>query len=170
MDAGEFKRLFLPLHATLYRTAFHLTGNVMDAEDMVQEAYLKLWERRNGLEHVENLEAYCKSLTRNLCIDMLRRQKVEEEEKPPEELPLSDEGNAAKTLERQDEANQVAILINHLPEGQRTVMTLHDIEGCTYEEIEESTGFTAVNIRVMLSRARKRVREQFERIMNYGQG
>ena len=56
MDAEEFKRRFLPLHIRLYRTAFRLMGNTMDAEDMVQEAYLKLWERRDALEHVANLE------------------------------------------------------------------------------------------------------------------
>ncbi|MBQ8520704.1 MAG: sigma-70 family RNA polymerase sigma factor, partial [Bacteroides sp.] len=88
---------------------------------------------------------------------------------PPEELPLTDGGNAATALERQDEAEQLTRLIGRLPEGQRTVMTLHDVEGCSYEEIEKATGFTAVNIRVMLSRARKKVRDQFQIIMNYGQ-
>ena len=170
MDAEEFKRRFLPLHIRLYRTAFRLMGNAMDAEDMVQEAYLKLWERRDALEHVANLETYSTSLIRNLCIDVFRRKRPEEDRPPPEEFPLTDNEDAATALERQDEAEQLTSLINRLPEGQRTVMTLHDVEGCSYEEIEEATGFTAVNIRVMLSRARKKIREQFERIRNYGQG
>lgn len=170
MDTREFKQRFLPLHTRLYRAAFRLMGNAMDAEDMVQEAYLKLWERRNGLGHVANMEAYCTSLIRHLCLDTLRRTHPEEEgSPPPEELPLTDGGNAATALERQDEAEQLTLLIGRLPEGQRTVMTLHDVEGCSYEEIEKATGFTAVNIRVMLSRARKKVREQFQIIMNYGQ-
>lgn len=170
MDAEEFKLRFLPLHTQLYRTAFRLMGNAMDAEDMVQEAYLKLWERRNDLGHVANMEAYCTSLIRHICIDAFRRKRPEEDSPPPEEFPLTDNEDAATALERQDEAEQLTSLINRLPEGQRTVMTLHDVEGCSYEEIEEATGFTAVNIRVMLSRARKKIREQFERIRNYGQG
>lgn len=170
MDAEEFKQRFLPLHTQLYRTAFRLMGNAMDAEDMVQEAYLKLWERRNDLGHVANMEAYCTSLIRHICIDAFRRKRPEEDSPPPEEFPLTDNEDAATALERQDEAEQLTSLINRLPEGQRTVMTLHDVEGCSYEEIEEATGFTAVNIRVMLSRARKKIREQFERIRNYGQG
>ncbi len=170
MDAEEFKRRFLPLHTQLYRTAFRLMGNTMDAEDMVQEAYLKLWERCNDLGHVANMEAYCTSLIRHICIDAFRRKRPEEDSPPPEEFPLTDNENAATALERQDEAEQLTSLINRLPEGQRTVMTLHDVEGCSYEEIEEATGFTAVNIRVMLSRARKKIREQIERIRNYGQG
>lgn len=170
MDAEEFKLRFLPLHTQLYRTAFRLMGNAMDAEDMVQEAYLKLWERRDDLGHVANMEAYCTSLIRHICIDAFRRKRPEEDSPPPEEFPLTDNEDAATALERQDEAKQLTSLINRLPEGQRTVMTLHDVEGCSYEEIEEATGFTAVNIRVMLSRARKKIREQFERIRNYGQG
>lgn len=170
MDAEEFKRRFLPLHIRLYRTAFRLMGNAMDAEDMVQEAYLKLWERRDDLGHVANMEAYCTSLIRHICIDAFRRKRPEEDSPPPEEFPLTDNEDAATALERQDEAEQLTSLINRLPEGQRTVMTLHDVEGCSYEEIEEATGFTAVNIRVMLSRARKKIREQIERIRNYGQG
>ena len=170
MDAEEFKLRFLPLHTQLYRTAFRLMGNAMDAEDMVQEAYLKLWERRDDLGHVANMEAYCTSLIRHICIDAFRRKRPEEDSPPPEEFPLTDNEDAATALERQDEAEQLTSLINRLPEGQRTVMTLHDVEGCSYEEIEEATGFTAVNIRVMLSRARKKIREQFERIRNYGQG
>lgn len=170
MDAEEFKLRFLPLHTQLYRTAFRLMGNAMDAEDMVQEAYLKLWERRDDLGHVANMEAYCTSLIRHICIDAFRRKRPEEDSPPPEEFPLTDNEDAATALERQDEAEQLTSLINRLPEGQRTVMTLHDVEGCSYEEIEEATGFTAVNIRVMLSRARKKICEQFERIRNYGQG
>lgn len=169
MDADTFKQKFLPLHTRLYRTAFRLMGNAMDAEDMVQEAYLKLWERRDELGHVEKMENYCTTLIRHICIDALRRAHPEEEERPPEELPLTDGGNAATALERKDEAEQLTNLIGRLPEGQRTVMTLHDVEGCSYEEIEEATGLSAVNIRVMLSRARKKVREQFQKIMNYGQ-
>ncbi|MBR3757093.1 MAG: RNA polymerase sigma factor [Bacteroidaceae bacterium] len=170
MDTEEFKRRCLPLHIRLYRTAFRLMGNTMDAEDMVQETYLKLWERRDALEHVANLESYSTSLLRNLCIDAFRKKRPEEDSPPPEDFPLADNEDAATALERQEEATQLTNLINRLPEGQRTVMTLHDVEGCSYEEIEEATGFTAVNIRVMLSRARKKIREQFERIRNYGQG
>ena len=168
MSAEEFKHRFLPLHARLYRTAYHLMGNVMDAEDIVQEAYMKLWEQRTKLKNINNVEAYCTCLIRNLCIDKLRRQSPEEEELIVEKQFLSD-SDIGTTLERKDEINQLQNLISHLPDGQRTVMILHDIEECSYEEIEKATGFTAINIRVMLSRARKKIREQFEQIINYGQ-
>ena len=73
MDAAEFKQQFLPYHRKLYRVAFRLTGNPQDAEDMVQEAYLKLWNKRDELADVLNTEAYCVTLIKNLCYDVLRR-------------------------------------------------------------------------------------------------
>jgi RNA polymerase sigma-70 factor (ECF subfamily) len=170
MNTEEFKQRFLPLHALMYRTAFRMMGNALDAEDMVQEAYLKLWEQRDKLKQVTNVEAYCTSLLRNLCVDAFRKRHFDEEERPPEELPLTDDDNAATVVEREDEANQLISLIGQLPEGQRTVMTLHDLEGYSYEEIEDATGLTPVHIRVLLSRARKKVRENFEKIINYVQG
>ena len=170
MNTEEFKQRFLPLHALMYRIAFRMMGNALDAEDMVQEAYLKLWERRDKLKQVIHVEAYCTSLLRNLCVDAFRKRHFDEEERPPEELPLTDDDNAATVVEREDEANQLINLIGQLPEGQRTVMTLHDLEGYSYEEIEDATGLTPVNIRVLLSRARKKVRENFEKLINYVQG
>ena len=167
MDTKEFKLKFLPLHRRLYQTAFRLMRNAMDAEDMVQEAYLKLWEKRNDLRHVEDLEAYSTKLIRHLCLDSLRRVHPEEEEQILEELPITNEEHAATALERKDETELLSKIVGLLPKGLRTVITLRDIEGCSFEEIEEATGFTPVNIRVMLSRARKKVREQIERIMHY---
>ncbi len=78
MDAAEFKQQFLPYHRKLYRTAFRLTENPQEAEDMVQEAYLKLWNKRDELAGVLNTEAYCVTLVKNLCYDALRRSRPDE--------------------------------------------------------------------------------------------
>ena len=66
-----------------------------------------------------------------------------------------------------DEANQVIKLIGQLPEQQQQIVIMRDVDDRPYEEIEEATGLSAVNIRVLLSRARKKIREQFIDIMNY---
>ena len=79
MDTAEFKQQFLPYHRKLYRVAFRLTGNPQDAEDMVQEAYLKLWNKRDELADVLNTEAYCVTLIKNLCYDVLRRSQPDED-------------------------------------------------------------------------------------------
>ena len=168
MDASDFKQKFLPYHRKLYRSAFHILGNAQDAEDMVQEAYLKLWQKRNELPpDITNLEAYCVTLVKRLCYDKQRISKLDEDERPPEELTLTGKSNVAHEVELKDEANQVMKLIEQLPEQQKQIMQMRDVEDRTYEEIEKATGLTSINIRVMLSRARKKIRKQFLEIRNY---
>ena len=168
MDASDFKQKFLPYHRKLYRSAFHLLGNAQDAEDMVQEAYLKLWQRRNELPpDITNLEAYCVTLIKHLCYDKRRISQLDEDERTPEELTLTEKSNVAHEVELKDEANQVMKLIGQLPDQQKQIMQMRDVEDRTYEEIEKVTGLTSINIRVLLSRARKKIREQFLEIMNY---
>lgn len=168
MDANDFKRKFLPYHRKLYRAAFHLMGNAQDAEDMVQEAYLKLWKRRDELPtDIANLEAYCVTLVKHVCHDALRLAHLEEDGRPPEELPIIGNTNVAHEVELKDEAHQVMTLIGQLPDQQRQIMQMRDVEDLAYEEIEKATGLTSVNIRVLLSRARKKIREQFLAIRNY---
>ena len=168
MDANDFKRKFLPYHRKLYRAAFHLMGNTQDAEDMVQEAYLKLWKRRDELPtDIANLEAYCVTLVKHVCHDALRLAHLEEDGCPPEELPIAGSTNVAHEVELKDEARQVMTLIGQLPDQQRQIMQMRDVEDLAYEEIEKATGLTSANIRVLLSRARKKIREQFLAIRNY---
>ena len=168
MDAADFKKQFLPCHQKLYRIAFRLMGdNAQEAEDMVQEAYLKLWNKRNELAQVLNTEAYCVTLIKNLCYDALRRSQPDEDGRTPEELPLITDTDIAREVEQRDEANRVKQLISQLPEQQRRVIVLKDVNDCSFEEIEQATGLNAINIRVLLSRARKKIREQFNEIMNY---
>ena len=167
MDAASFKQQFLPCHAKLYRVAFRLMGNVQDAEDMVQEAYLKLWKKRDELSEVASIEAYCVTLIKSLCYDSLRSCRPDEDSRLPEELKLPTDSNIAREIEQKDEARQVKRLIRQLPRSQQQIILLRDVNDCSYEEIEQVTGLTAVNIRVLLSRARKKIREQFNEIMNY---
>ena len=168
MDANDFKRKFLPYHRKLYRAAFHLMGNAQDAEDMVQEAYLKLWKRRDELPtDIANQEAYCVTLVKHVCHDALRLAHLEEDGRSPEELPIIGNTNVAHEVELKDETSQVMTLIGQLPAQQRQIMQMRDVEDLPYEEIEKATGLTSVNIRVLLSRARKKIREQFLAIRNY---
>lgn len=168
MDANDFKRRFLPYHQKLYRVAFRLMGNAQDAEDMVQETYLKLWKKREELPpNIENMEAYCVTLTKNLCFDALRTARPEEDNRPPEELNIAGESNLMREVELKDEVSQVKRIISTLPHQQRQVIVMRDVRECSMEEIEQATGLSSVNIRVLLSRTRKKIREQFNAIRNY---
>lgn len=164
MPASLFKQLLLPLYPRLQRVALRMLGNVEDAEDMVQEVYTKLWGKREELPDVQNMEAYCVALTKNMCIDRLRLAEVDRVDVDDVPLSLAAADDVASLLERQDAVEQVKLIIETLPEKQQQVITLRDIRDCTFEEIEEQTGLTAVNVRALLSRARKTIRERFKRV------
>ena len=168
MDANQFKELFLPYHAKLYRVAFRLMENTQDAEDMVQEAYLKLWKKRDELPNdIQSMEAYCITLVKNICYDALRLSQLDEDGRSPEEISRPGSRNIAAEIEIKEEANQVMKLISQLPEQQQLIIQMRDVDDRSYEEIEEATGLSPINIRVLLSRARKKIREQFKEMMKY---
>lgn len=166
MDAESFKREFLPYHRKLYCVAYRLLENTEDAEDVVQEAYLKLWDKREGLAIISNAEAFCVTLVKNMCFDLLRSGKYVLSRQGVE---LSEVCGATTTdnLELRDEAKQVRQIIARLPLQQQRVVTLRDVKGCSFEEIERLTGLNATNVRVLLSRARKKIREEFNKWNNY---
>ena len=80
VTAEDFKRRFLPFHPKLYRIAFALVGNSDDAEDILQEAYSKLWMKREELEVVQNPEAFCVTLIKNVCLDYRREPRANRKE------------------------------------------------------------------------------------------
>lgn len=164
IEADEFRKKFLPLHASMYRAAYALLGNAEDAEDMVQEAYLKLWNKRDELEIRTNVGAYCITLVRNLCFNLMQTRPYQSEEPLPEHFDLRSDDDLEQLTEAHDEQARLKQLIDQLPSLQKKVLWLRDVQECSFEEIEQATGLTAVNIRVTLSRARKKVREEFNRL------
>ncbi|MCD7848558.1 MAG: RNA polymerase sigma factor [Parabacteroides sp.] len=168
MDVDSFKRLFLPLHPKLFRIAYALVENKADAEDILQDAYYKLWSRRNELADIQNPEAFCVTLVKNLCLDYLRSPRANRhDEDVTEAVILSTDSSPDKELEMQDKVEHIRNLISRLPGNQRQVIRLRGIDDCSMDEIEQITGLNAVNIRVLLSRARKIIREQFEKYYTY---
>lgn len=168
MDVEHFKQQFLPFHPKLFRIAYALLENKADAEDILQEAYYKLWSKREELGDIRNPEAFCVTLIKNLCLDFLRSPRASRREENIEELyTLATDSSPDKELETQDNIQKLCLLISRLPENQRRVIRLRGLNDCSLDEIEQITGFSAVNIRVLLSRARKLIREQFEKLYEY---
>ena len=164
MKSSEFKLLVMPYSDRIYRMAFRLMGNREEAEDIVQEVYLKLWGMRAELGNYMSIEALCIRITRNLGLDMLRRRKVNQEAMKTErsraggymDLP-------SDNLEKEEEARIVHTLIAALPEPQRSLVHLRHLEGKEYEEIAEMVNMNVNAIRVSISRARKQMREMLEK-------
>ena len=164
MPASLFKQLLLPLYPRLQRVALRLLGNAEDAEDMVQEVYMKLWSKRDALPDVQDVEAYCVTLMKNMCIDRLRIAEAHKADVDEVPTMLAATDDVEAQVERHDAVEQVKQIIETLPEHQQQVITLRDIEDYSFEEIAEQTGLTAVNVRMLLSRARKTIRERFKKL------
>ncbi len=161
-----FKAQFLGFHPKLFRIAFALLGNRDDAEDMVQELYYKLWCKREELTAIEHPEAYAITLLKHLCLDALRSPRIVRRAEMPTYEEEAEEGCDTIPLEQQEQIACVTKLIEQLPSNQQQALRLHSIEACSMEEIEQLMGITNTNLRTLLSRARKTVKEQFNKYYN----
>ena len=169
MTPEEFKIELLPLKNKLFRLAWHLTGQQEEAEDVVQEVYLKVWDMRHQLEKYKSVEGLLVTMTRNRCLDRLRRKKNRMLSLKPEIFHRSSDDLQRQT-EVSDLVQKVKKMMMDLPEQQRTIMHLRDVEGYEFEEIAEIMGRDGNYIRVNLSRARKKIRLEIEKIEKYGTG
>ena len=159
MDSETFKKTFLPHHPKLYRIAYRILQNSDEAEDAVQETFIKLWTKRDELGTVVNLEGFAIIILKNTCLDYLRKSKKEYMTDYDANIPESQ--SLSKQIEARDQLNKVTLLMKLLPEQQRRVMQLKHWEGQSDEEIEEITGLNKAYIKVILSRTRKLIKEQF---------
>lgn len=157
MDAWKYKQLILPLTDSLFRFARSILQDDEQAKDAVQDISLKLWEKRTALDEVENLKAFAMKSIRNLCLDEIRKRRNNIE--PDTELK-SDLPEPYQVIEQTDMSLRIKKMIEKLPEQQRTVIQLRDVEGFEIDEIAKTTGLTANAVTVNLSRARQKIREQ----------
>jgi RNA polymerase sigma factor (sigma-70 family) len=166
MDMAGFKEHVIPLKHRLYRLACTMLGDPSEAQDAVQEVFIRLWDKRNSLEQVRNMEAFAVTITKNHCTDRLRKPRTDLSEQ--DEHRASSNPDPEQTTEMSDSARLIYQLIQHLPQQQRLVMHLRDIEQLDYTEIETCTGLSREAIRTNLSRARKKIRTLFIEINTYG--
>jgi RNA polymerase sigma-70 factor (ECF subfamily) len=154
----------MPHHQLLYRVAYHLTGNAQDAEDLLQDLYLKLWQKRDDLPDEAMREAYLVTMMRNLFVDQRRLKHVDasaelkNEEGPPDERSLD------RQIDARDEVRQMEGLIRQLSERDAKIIQMHLVDDRSYEEIERDTGLSQGNIRIIVMRTKKKLKQQFQNI------
>lgn len=168
MNLEDFETRVLPAKNKLYRFAFRLLGNSDEAKDVVQETMMKVWNGRD-LADVQNMEAWCMRIAKNLSLDKLRSMKrrptglmVDGFEVQHEGLSPHEKTELTESMKRIDE------LMTRLPDKQRQVMYLRDIEGHSYNEISEILGLDMNQVKVNLFRARNAVREKLTQLNAYG--
>ena len=164
MDAREFKQRFMPHYKLLYRVAYHLTGNIQDAEDLLQDTYLKLWQKREDLPDEAMKEAYLVTMMRHLFLDQRRHKRIDASEDIEAHASPPDKRSLDEQIDSRDEVQQVEGLINQLSERDAKIIKMHLMEDRSYEEIEQDTGLSQGNIRIIVMRTKKKLKQQFQNI------
>ena len=163
MKAISFQTDILPLKNELFRMALRITQNREEAEDVVQETMIKVWNRREQWSQLESIEAFCLTICRNLALDKLRRMDNQAQSLADDIDPtdLSHSSNPEQVTIQRDRSRMVRQLINELPERQRTCMQLRDIEGKSYRDIAQILDITEQQVKINIFRARQAVKERY---------
>lgn len=145
----------------LYRFALKLLGNDLDAEDVVQEVFVKVWQKSDVLEEIDNKQAWCMTVTRNLSIDKIRSRKAVMSGSVEDYHFISDR-SATPDVVTEDKENLSIVMktLDNLPEHQKEIIHLRDVEGYTYKEIADITGYTEDQVKVNLFRARQKLKHE----------
>lgn len=171
MKKITFQDDILPLKNQLYRLALRITLNNAEAEDVVQETMIKVWNRREHWEEIDSIEAFCLTVCRNLALDKNKCNVHRNEnlgDNTPDTPDLSYASNPEERAMAHDHINVVRQLIEQLPEKQRTVICLRDIEGKSYKEIASVMQVSEEQVKVNLFRARQTIKKKFSETDSYG--
>lgn len=167
MTQSEFLNIVMPFKDKVFRLAKRLLISTEEAEDATQEVLLKLWNNKENMESYKNVEAFSMTMTKNFCFDKLKSKQAQNLKIVHNNY---EDGNTSlqKQVELNDSVNWVARIIEGLPEQQRVIIQLRDIEEYDLDEIAEMLNMNNTAVRVNLSRARKTIREKLTNTHSYG--
>ena len=166
MTTEEFKNKVIPYSVKLYPMIFRILKNEEETRDALQELMLKLWNKRTDLMQCSNLSAYIITTAKNYSFDLLKKKRpvIIGEKDEYKILNIAENGFDHEKREKYEYVHKT---IEKLPENFKKVIQLRDIDGFSFEEIKEMTGYEIAHIRVILSRARLKVKQEIEKIYDY---
>jgi RNA polymerase sigma-70 factor (ECF subfamily) len=167
MDQNDFVKLITPFKDKLFRLAKRLLVSTEEAEDATQEVLLKLWYNKENLDSYKSIEAFSMTMTKNYCLDQLKAKRSGNL-KLVHDNYIDKQPSVENQLEAKDSLNWVEKAINELPEQQRMIIQMRDIEEYEFEEIAKIMNMNETAIRVALSRARKTIRAFMLKTNDYG--
>jgi RNA polymerase sigma factor (sigma-70 family) len=169
MNSEVFETRVLPTKNKLFRFAFRLLGSQEEARDVVQEVMIKVWNGREQIAAIDNMEAWCMRITKNLSLDRLRSKQRRITDPMEEGFEIKQESlTPYERTELNENMQQINQLMTALPDKQRQVMHLRDVEGYSYNEICEIMELDMNQVKVNLFRARNAVRERLLKLNAYG--
>ena len=169
MEIALFTSKIIPLRKKLLAYSAKLAGGQVEAEDVVQDVFLKLWTMRDSLDGYDSVEALAFTITKNKTLDELKRCRSESlDNMESSAYPVNFEGSdSLKIIEEKDLVEHVKRYIEALPALQQTIIRMKDVEGYELTDIAAITGAQNEAVRVNLSRARKKIRAQLIRLYNF---
>lgn len=168
MQKIDFRKDILPLKDKLFRLALRITFDRAEAEDIVQETMIRVWNKRDEWDELGSVEAYCLTVARNLAIDRSEKKDSQTMGLTTEVEQTPDASSPYDRLVNKERLKLVHRLVGELPEKQRLIMQLRDVEGKSYKEIAAALRLTEEQVKVNLFRARQKVKQKFIDIDNYG--
>ena len=169
MNQKEFIATINPFKDKLFRLAKRLLVSTEEAEDATQEVLVKLWTKSDRLNELNSVEAMAMTMTKNYCLDQLKSKRASNMSIVHSNYQ-DREASLQQKLEDLDSLNWVEKIINELPEQQKLIIQMRDIEQYEFEEIAKILDMNETAIRVALSRARKAIRETMTKTHNHGIG
>lgn len=168
MHLDEYIDLVSTIKNRLFRLACWMLKNNEDAEDLVQDVFVKLWQNKSQLEKYRNIEAVSYQMTKNMCLNKIKADRSLMYTLDPEKLNGHDMGMGIESkMEHQEKLHWVKKAIDKLPDQQKVVLQMRGVEGMETREIADLLGETENNIRVILSRARKYVRAECQKFYSH---
>lgn len=167
MNQSDFLKVVLPFKDKVFRLAKRLLVSREEAEDATQELFFKLWRNKDKLSNYKNVEAFAMTMTKNYCYDRLKSKQASNLTLVHSNYKEKDT-SLDKKVEHNDSVNQVHQLIEKLPEQQKIIIQLRDIEQYDFDEICKMVDMKPTAVRVALSRARKTIRQELIKKHNYG--
>jgi RNA polymerase sigma-70 factor (ECF subfamily) len=167
MTSEDYNKHILPLRDKIFRFSLRLLSSEAAAKDATQDVLMKLWNMRAKLSAVTNVEAYAMTMTKNLCYDVLKSKHYKTLELVHNSYSETNLGLGSQ-IEARDEVDLVKKFIDALPDQQRAIIQLRDVEQFSNKEIEEIMGMNSTSVRVALSRARKKIMNELKKTSAYG--
>ena len=165
MKKISFAADILPMKNLLYRLALRITMNREEAEDIVQDTLIKVWNKRDDWDNIESIEAFSLTICRNLALDRMKKAENQNASLEQENVDSADRARSPlELMEQRDRVETVRRLVNSLPEKQRSCMQLRDIEEKSYRDIATILGISEEQVKVNIFRARQAIRERFRKI------
>jgi RNA polymerase sigma-70 factor (ECF subfamily) len=162
MRQDRFRKNILPIIDKLFRLAFSITGNKEDAEDVVQDVLFSVLKKEDAWNEIGNLEAYCYQAARNTALDKISLMDNRNEEFPEDfDYPVQEQ-DAQHKIEEQEQVEALEKWLQKLPEKQRSIFLLREVEGLSYKEIASILDISEEQIKVNLFRLRRKLKEYFE--------